>query len=86
MRLEALIWLVQSVLSIFFRIHDEYRICTGRQDLSDSVVLSFQFSAQYLRGIRPSISAGRVRSVAEKEVVAFSEVFVSLFALFGGSF
>ncbi|KAE8646057.1 dihydrolipoyllysine-residue succinyltransferase component of 2-oxoglutarate dehydrogenase complex 1, mitochondrial [Cucumis sativus] len=27
------------------------------------------FSAQYLRGIRPSISAGRVRSVAEKEIL-----------------
>ncbi|KAL4037520.1 hypothetical protein IC575_001116 [Cucumis melo] len=27
------------------------------------------FSAQYLQGIRPSISAGRVRSVAEKEIL-----------------
>uniref|UniRef100_A0A0A0K780 Uncharacterized protein n=1 Tax=Cucumis sativus TaxID=3659 RepID=A0A0A0K780_CUCSA len=44
------------------------------------------FSAQYLRGIRPSISAGRVRSVAEKEVVAFSEVLLSLCALSGDGF
>ncbi|KAG6585877.1 Dihydrolipoyllysine-residue succinyltransferase component of 2-oxoglutarate dehydrogenase complex 2, partial [Cucurbita argyrosperma subsp. sororia] len=38
----------------------------------------------YLRAIRPSISAGRVRTVAEKEVVTFSDVFVSLCTLSGG--
>ena len=47
-------------------------------------MLSFQFSVQYLRAIRPSVSAGRVRTVAEKEVVTFSDVFVSLCALSGG--
>lgn len=36
------------------------RIASGSSNL---------FSAQYLRGIRPSISAGRVRSVAEKEIL-----------------